>query len=237
MRTGITLVVAFLLFVSTVIEAKEPTSAVVDVSWSISLDADGHVTKLATSDKRVPKLHTRLENTIRGWHFSPGKVNGQPAATDSNLRTSLEIRLVADGFEVRVLSAATGGFYGKMTPPHYPEFLARAGKQGEVVLLAHYNGTGATTDVAPYEHGPSADVRLVQAAMTSVKKWTFAPEVVGGHPVPGSVLIPVCFSLYGLPPPACDWKNPATGESLSAGQAVALNPAAKLESDVIGQAL
>lgn len=239
MRTGIIFVVAFLLFVSTGIEAKGPTSAVVSVSWDISLDADGHVTKLTTKDERVPKLHALLEKAIRGWHFSPGTVNGQPAATESHVQTRLDIRLVGNGYEVWVLGAATGASYGKTTPPHYPDAAARAGKQGEVVLIAHYNGAGAVTDVAPYEHGPKADVQFAQAAMTSVRKWTFATEVVGGHGVAGTALIPVCFSLHGFPPPACDWKwkNPATGESSSAGQAVALNPAAKLESDVIGHAL
>ena len=237
MRTGIIFVVAFLLFVSTAIEAKVPTSAVVSVSWVISLDAGGHVTKLVTKDERVPKLHALLEKAIRGWHFSPGTVNGQPAATESHVQTRLDIRLVGDGFEVRVLGAATGAYYGKTTPFHYPDAAVRAGKQGEVVLIAHYNGAGAVTDVAPYEHGPKADVQLAQAAMTSVRKWTFDPEVVGGYPIPGAVVVPVCFALSGRTPPACNWESPATGGNMNGSQAVALNPAAKLESDVIGRVL
>ena len=105
------------------------------------------------------------------------------------------------------------------------------------MLIVHYNGAGAVTDVAPYEHGPKADVQLAQAAMTSVKNWTFDPEVVGGHPIPGVVLVPVCFELSGRTPPDCNWKNPATGETMNGSQAVALNPAATLVSEVIGRVL
>lgn len=220
-----------------VIEAKEPTSIVVDVSWDISLDTSGNITKLATKDERVPKLHARLEKAIRSWHFSPGKVNGHPAATDSYLQTALEFTPVAEGYEMRLLGAATGGYYDKMTAPHYPDDAAKEGRQGEVVLLVHYDGSGAVTDVAPYEHGPKADARLTRAAIVSVKKWTFAMEVVGGYPMAGVALVPLCFQLSGRTPPPCNWKNPTTGESLSAGQAFALNPAAKLESDVIGHEL
>ncbi|MEO5558781.1 MAG: TonB family protein [Dokdonella sp.] len=239
MRTSIAYAsaVAFLLLASAVIEAKEPTLVVLSVSWDISLDASGNITKLTTDDEQVPTVHARLEKAIRGWHFSPGKVNGQPMATESHLSISLEFKPVAEGYEMRLLGAATGAYYGKLASAHYPTEAAREGKQGEVVLLVHYTGTGVVTDVAPYEDGPKADARLTHAAMASVKKWTFATEVVGGYSMAGVALVPVCFTLSGRTPPPCDWKNPATGESLSAGQAVALNPAAKLETDVIGRVL
>lgn len=237
MRTGIIFVVAFLLFVSTAIEAKQSTSMVVTVSWDISLDADGHVTKLATKDESMPTLHAPLEKAIRGWHFSPGTINGQPAATESHVQTRLELRLVKDAYQVWMLGADTGASYGKTPPPEYPDAAAKAWKQGEVVLIVHYNGTGAVTDVAPYEHGPKAYVQLARAAMTAVKNWTFNPEVVGGHPIPGVALVPVCFALPRGTPPACQWESPATGRNMNGSQAVALNPAAKLESDVIGRVL
>lgn len=217
--------------------AVEPTSAIVNVSWTVLLDVDGHVTELSTGDKRVPKLHALLEKAIRGWRFSPGKIDGKPALTQTHLHTELEVRLVNDAFEVRLLGASTGGEYGKKTLPLYPSSAAKGHKQGLVMLAVHYDEGGAVTSVQPFDTHLGVDDRLVQAAVSAVKKWTFAPETVGGHAIAGDSAVPVCFHLDVLPEPVCNWKNPATGTSTDGSQSVALNPAAKLESDVIGHTL
>lgn len=217
--------------------AVERTSAIVSVSWVVSLDVDGHVTELSTGDKRVPKLHASLEKAIRAWRFTPGKIEGKPALTQTHLHTSLEVRLVNDAFEVRLLDASTGGDYGKKTVPMYPQSAAKGRKQGLVRLVVHYDESGAVTSVEPFETHQGVDDRLVQAAVSAVREWTFAPEIVGGHPIAGGSVVPVCFQLDVLPEPDCSWKNPATGKSTYGSQSVALDPAAKLDSDVIGHTL
>jgi hypothetical protein len=37
--------------------AAEATSAIIDLTWKLSLDANGRVQELSTTDERVPKLH------------------------------------------------------------------------------------------------------------------------------------------------------------------------------------
>lgn len=231
------LVVLPLACVSLGIGAKEPTSALLDMTWLLSLDADGHITRIATSDTRAPKLHEPLEKEIRSWRFSPGKVDGQPAVTDTQLRMLVAVSLADSGFEVRVLRAATGVGYRKTRTPVYPNVSAWARKQGLVLLKVRYDESGSVVDAAPYEDAPTPDGALAHAATVSVKRWTFEPEVVGGHPLAGTALVPICFHLYELAPPDCNWKRSGSSDNMSGSQAVALDPAAKLETDVAGRTL
>jgi TonB family protein len=205
--------------------------------WDVSLDVDGHVTELSTSDDRVPKLHAYLEKAIRAWRFSPGKINGKPALTQTYLYTKLDVRLVADAVEIRLLSAATGGRYGTTIAPQYPRTAAQGGKQGLVMLRVHYDETGAVKSVAPYGDNSMIDGRLVRAAISSASKWTFLPEIVGGHPIAGDSVVPICFHMSEVGGLDCNWKDPTTGKSTDGTQSLALNPAASLESDVIGRVL
>ena len=217
--------------------AKEPTSAIVDVTWKVSLGADGHVTALATTDTRVPKLHKQLATEIRSWRFSPGKVNGQPAMTETRLQMALRVSLVQDRFEVRIVSAQTGGNYRKMRAPIYPAVAAMMRRQGLVLLKVRYDESGAVVQVKPSADAPEPDRQLLDVAISSVKQWTFEPEVVGGHPLAAAALVPVCFQLQGMPKAVCDWKQPGSDMHAQGSHALALYPAAKLETDVIGRVL
>lgn len=220
------------------IHAAPQTSAQVQLSWDVAIDASGEVTGLSTHDMRVPKLHDRLEKAIRGWQFTPGKVNGVAAETQTHLHTRIEVKLVADAFEVRLLSASTGSDYVTTTAPHYPEGAARAHAQGNVRLNVHYTSAGVVDSVEPYGDHKKIDQRLVHEATSSVRKWTFAPEVVGGHPIAGSALVPLQFCLSsGASATSCEFKDEETGKTIDSQEAVALNPAASLVSDVIGRTL
>ena len=239
-KTWTVWIVAFLGVASMVVEAKPPTSMTVDMTWNFEVDADGHVTRLDTSDKRVPSLHDRLEKEIRGWHFRPGQVNGQPATTESKLYVSLDLESKGgDMYAVRVAGVSTGGGYDKIVTPNYPETALAARRQGVVVLKVRYAENGRVISVVPYEDGPQADASLVRAAIGAVKKWTFEPEIVDGHPMMNDVLVPVCFELgqAGVPHANCDWKKPGITIGMATDHAVALDPAAKLLTDVIGRTL
>lgn len=219
--------------------AAEVTSAIVDLTWKLSLDANGRVQELSTTDERVPKLHARLEKAIRGWAFSPGKVNGTPAATRTALHTRIEVKLARDrdGFEVRLLAASTGSTYGKIRAPAYPTWAASKRIDGVVVLVASYDERGRVTDVKPYEHAVGAVKELRSSAVSAVRWWTFEPEVVGGHAVAGRALVPVCFMVAGSRSDACDWKDATDDREIRGNQAIALDSVAGIDPDVIGRVL
>ncbi|MBO9663652.1 energy transducer TonB [Dokdonella sp.] len=195
---------------------------ILNFSWNITVDADGRVTRLDSEGKLVPDLKDRLEREIRTWRFKPGTINGQAAATESRLYVALQATPIDDERSaLHVIRAATGGGYGKMVPPRYPAASVSARRQGLVLLQVHYDENGQVVESALYEKAPQADKALVDAAIAAVKRWTFAPEVVGGRPLASTALVPVCFSLHGagIRPPKCDWERP--GESAANASRIA----------------
>jgi TonB family protein len=210
----------------------------IGMTWSLGVDAAGKITHLATDDKQLPSLHAHLEKDIRSWTISPGKVDGVPVATESKLHLRLKLEPQPDGnYHVSLAGASTGGGYGRQTAPKYPENAAAGRRQGLVVLKVDYDETGKVKDVEPFAQGPQADVAFVSSATSAVKKWTFEPEIVGGHPRSSTALVPVCFRITapGVPEIDCNWKPP--GASGTTEGMFALDPAARLESDVIGRVL
>jgi len=215
-----------------------PAPIFVDMTWSLGVDATGTITHLTTDDKQLPTLHEHLEKDIRSWTISPGKVDGVPAATESKLHLRLKLEPQSGGdYHVSLAGASTGGGYRRQTAPKYPENAAAGRRQGLVVLKVGYDETGKVKDVEPFAQGPQADVAFVSSATSAVKKWTFEPEIVGGHPRGSTALVPVCFRIeaLGVPEIDCDWKPP--GASGTSDGMFALDPAARIESDVIGRAL
>ncbi len=136
-------------------------------------------------------------------------------------------------------SADTGGAYGRVIVPTYPEVARDARRQGLVVLRTQYDASGAVTDVALAADAPKVDHHLARAAFAAVRNWTFDPEVVGGHPRAGEVPVPVCFTLplRNAPSGICEWKHPGSDIALAGSEAVAVNPEATLLTDVIGRSL
>jgi hypothetical protein len=105
-----------------------------DVEWRLSLDAHGEIVRLAPAGEKVlPVVRKQLASIVRGWHFTPGKINGQPAATETTLhvRVALDEASLGD-YRMRVLSAATGTFYRHRIAPKYPKEALRFGYEGKV---------------------------------------------------------------------------------------------------------
>jgi TonB family protein len=212
--------------------------------WLVSLDATGHVTDIkAGTQTLVDVVRVPLENAIRGWRFVPGKVNGQPAETETMLTLDIALVPAGDKFNVRVEDARTGGgvaITGMRKPPHYPPDAIQHRWQGMVVLKVEYDGEGRVVAAKPQEGAPEVAMTLVRSAEKAVKAWSFSPEVVGGHAIAGSAIVPICFEIvpHGTRPEMrCDYTPPGARSALHDNDVFSLEPVAKLETDVIGRML
>jgi len=238
---------AGLVLLSAAAYADDAAKAIkVELSWRLSLDAQGHVTQLNAVGKqlvdRVPLIRTRLEQEIRGWQFTSGKLDGQPAPTETALHVYATITPQdKDTVTIRVDKATTGVSIANMAPPRYPPGAVKDHISGQVVLRIGYDASGKITSIEPEPSAPRVSAVLVQSATKAVQAWTFQPELVGGYGRAGYAITPFCYSLIDLGSHhregKCDWKQPNTSQSVAEGEALALDPAARLQTDVAGHAL
>ena len=90
------------------------------------------------------------------------------------------------------------------------------------------------------EGAPTVAASLVRSAENAVKDWGFSPEVVGGHALAGSALVSVCFEIVPAgtrPKMDCAWRPPGARSDLRDNEALALESAVHLETDVVGHTL
>jgi TonB family protein len=219
----------------------------VHARWALTIDPSGRVTALESlGDPPVPALRTPLETAIRGWHFQPGTINGKPAETKTTF--SLDLALVEHGgdrFALRVDDARTGadltteGFHHVV--PKYPHEAMRRHIDGMVVLRIDYDGKGHVVASRLHDGAPQVDVSFVRSAQDAARRWTFSPEIVGGHGLAGSTIVPICFADYTRrtpkEDPGCAWTPPEGHGALGDGAIVAIDPAARLETAVVGHTL
>lgn len=88
---------------------------------------------------------------------------------------------------------ASGPMYLRNPAPPYPAASREQGEQGRVVLLIHVDTAGRPAGVQIIES--SGYPRLDEAALTTVRRWTFAPARVAAVPVASSVKVPIRFVL------------------------------------------
>jgi Gram-negative bacterial TonB protein C-terminal len=215
------------------------------MEWNLSLDAQGNVVHLDALASRaadqVPQVRERLNLAIPNWKFSPGTVNGKGAATDTVL--SVAVALLpqgGDAYRIRVEDARTGGRISKAVAPHYPFDAVHNHTMGMVVMHVSYDANGEVTSVAREPRAPKVSDSLVKATAAAMKQWKFQTERVDGHGVAGTTIAPACFSIsdVGSRPPAmnCQWTPPGH-TAISEGQSLALEPAARLLTEIAGHTL
>lgn len=77
--------------------------------------------------------------------------------------------------------------------PEYPQSAINRGLEGTVLLKVQVNPAGKATDVQIYKSsGASA---LDEAALGTVRRWSFVPAKRGSEAVSGQVIVPIDFSL------------------------------------------
>jgi TonB family protein len=236
----LSLVMAFACAAQADEKAAEPVK--VYFAWDLSLDARGHVTQLTAianqRTDRLPQIRERLEQAIRSWDFVSGTLDGHPAPTDTHLSVSVSL-LPNDESSFRIVfdDVRTGGRILKGAPMHYPKSAVIEHKTGMVVVRVDYDANGKVASATLDPNSPKAADALVAASIDGVKKWTFQPERVDGHGVPGTQVIPVCYSLSSMPAPMCKWNPPGKHAAIGEGESLAVNPAAHLATDIVGHAL
>lgn len=222
--------------------AEEPL--VVESTWGVSLDASGHVVALESHGALKPVLRDPLAEAIRGWAFEPGRIDGQPAPTETSLDLSVALEADAEGnYQVRVVDVRIGAEVASSVPPRFPPRLVRRIKtpfSGLVVAEVRYDAQGRVLEAELAPGTPAADPLLQEAALESIRKWRFQPERVGGHPLAGLAWVPLCFTLTTSARhiPDCEhWTPPGANTPVPDGSAFALQPAATLRSEVVGHLL
>jgi TonB family protein len=214
-------------------------------SWAVSLDSEGRVMNLESKDDSPQAIRAPLDAAIRKWQFASGTVNGKAVATETML--TVDVTLVPAGedkFALRIDDARTGGavkskdMHGNY--PKYPTDSARHHRQGLVVLKVDYDATGHVTATTRNPDAPAVANDLEVAAARAVKTWRFTPEVVGGRPLAGSAFVPICFEMVGMGKDIeranCNWVPPGV-KSLHEGGVVAIEPATRLKTDIVGHTL
>ncbi|WP_170288284.1 energy transducer TonB [Marilutibacter maris] len=188
------------------------------VTGMVDIDPDGSVSswKLDQLEKLPPAVTELLAGTIPGWRFKPILIDGEPAAVRA--RTSIRIqarKLDGDNFLVEVAGAHFGSHkdadvptYRRLTSPHYPTELAKAGAGGTVYLLVKIARDGSVEDaiaeqvnlktIASDPQMRRMRGRFEAAAIYAARRWTFNPPVTPDDAPYWLVRVPVDFIAPGL---------------------------------------
>jgi TonB family protein len=228
------LFLAFLFAPAAVFSADaEPSSIEITFQWKLSLDPAGKITGFVPINKNYQAaVREQLEPVVRRWNFTPGKLDGQPAATETTLRVRVSLDPTSDdSYRVRIVSADTGVDYRHVLAPKYPEWAKRMGHQGGVLVRIDYDARGRITSAVPAAKGEGAaqvDASLTNAAVAAVKKWTMRPETVAGHGVAGTAIAPICFSLLDRYE-QCQWNLPGEKHPIDPARPIALTSVVGLD--------
>jgi TonB family protein len=198
-----------------------------NIEWTLSLDADGKIENMKPVDREyLPEVRKQIEPIVRTWHFTPGKINGQPAPTETTLTVAVRFdadSANADSYHARIASAATGPRYKHLVAPHYPTAAQRSHDEGEVMLWVTFDANGRIISAknVPQMSADHISALLVEAAIDAVKKWTFRTETVAGRGVASEALVPVCFMMSETS--QCHWRPRPDKKQVRSGEAIALS--------------
>lgn len=224
-------VVAAVIGVTAQASAAPVESSNFSLTYALDLDGAGNILALRPmASPDLPALEAAIESEVRGWTFKPAEVDGSAVPTRTYLRLGIKAPgMAAD--QARIVSAATGPAISSMDSPGYPAAALRRGDGGLVVLKLKIDAKGAVRRVVAVS-GSSPNRQFTEAAESAARSWRFLPEQANGRPVAGTVLIPVCFQPHSAEPTACDWTGLDGKRFTSSSVSVAINPAARITSEL-----
>lgn len=231
MKVLIASVLAAAIGVSAQASAAPAEASNFSLNYAVDLDSAGNIVTLRPmASLNLPALESAVESEVRNWTFQPAVVDGNAVPTRTYLRLGIKAPgMAAD--QARIVSAATGPAISSMSSPGYPAAALRRGDGGLVVLKLKIDAKGAVRRVVAVS-GSSSDRQFTEAAESAAKSWRFLPELANGQPVGATVLIPVCFQAQSAEPAACDWTGPDGKQFTSSSISVAINPAARITSEL-----
>jgi protein TonB len=100
---------------------------------------------------------------------------------------------VAQPVEEKVTEPRAGADYLNNPSPEYPEVAMDRGWEGKVLMKVHVLASGRPDSVAVINS--SGKTILDDAAVKTVKKWSFVPATRGKTPIAGWVTVPITFNL------------------------------------------
>jgi len=245
-----------LVFVMPLLAVAAPPPAPVQFTGSAWVDVDvagkAHVVEMEKLTKLgdVPKLapiadgiNGRLKEAIESWQFVPAMRDGAAVTTRTHVRIILEASGDgAGGMAVRIRSASTGPGVRSIDRMALQVAATRAQVEGLVRLRLAYDGNGNVLHaevVGSNEYwrgkfaGPADKGLRKEALDTAVRAWHLSPEVVDGVPIAGTGIVTIVFCLST----GCA-TTPLPGDgSPDPQQFAAIDPAAKLSSNVAGTSL
>ncbi|MDD5579289.1 MAG: energy transducer TonB [Methylobacter sp.] len=97
--------------------------------------------------------------------------------------------------EEKITEPLAGADYLNNPSPEYPEIAMDRGWEGKVLMKVHVLASGKPDSVSVFKS--SGRTVLDEAAVTTVKKWSFVPAMRGKSPIAGWVTVPISFNLQG----------------------------------------
>jgi TonB family protein len=177
----------------------------VDVIAILAISETGLVERVTVFDSpnSSPQLNSAVEAAAQPWKFQPVMQDGRPIPVLAKLtvgfngekREATTVLAPATAFpdHVRISEGVSRGLLIKKVAPSYPPDALAKGLEGNVLLKAVIDKTGAVTNLELISGNPA----FVQAAMDAVRQWQYRPYLLYGHPVPVWTQMQVNFTLRG----------------------------------------
>ncbi|MGH8062995.1 MAG: TonB family protein [Pseudoxanthomonas sp.] len=171
------------------------------VRGAIETNADGSVGELTIdSPEKLPAgLVDFVQKQVSAWKFEPVLVDGKPVRARSRMSVRVVARMIdKDSYSIGIRNANFDGeppkegealSSTKLTPPRYPQNVARAGASGTVYVVIKVGKDGRLIDAMVEQVnlktiGTGAEMSswrnaLADAALKAARDWTYAPPVKG----------------------------------------------------------
>jgi len=196
------------------------------VNGSIAIDPNGQVSDLIIDTPLSETLRSRLDRTVRAWHFETDIIDGVSRGASAKMRVTLNALAQGDNPQIRIdnvvfASDSSGNamaplITGKsLPPPRYPRNLLNLGVSGAVVLAVRVGADGqvaqsmvvqsALLDVEGDKSTLGKALRLFERSATdAAKAWRFNVGSKGG-PMSAkemTAVVPITYVMEGKQPVA-----------------------------------